>query len=164
MIKITATMDGKTDLSSFARNLKVNIKRSGRRLTQKVTQRTQMLAKMHAPVWSGGLMSKIAMKVMKDRGEVFISGGWIDQAKAKANEFGVKPHYVDRSNNPLIDQWAIEKGYMYYHNPDVVMVGGKGTALGKKNKFFQPAFMDVQQQLPMIMAKVIRETLMKTRA
>jgi len=156
-------MDGSADLTKFARNLKMDIKRSQSELAREVTKYAHMSAKLHAPVWKGDLKNKISMKTLKKRGEVFIAGGWLDQAKAKANEFGTRPHFVDRNEFPEMDSWAIEKGYFNGRFPNFVKVGGAGTRLGKQNKFFEPAFIDTQNKLPMIMTKVIEQVLMRTR-
>ena len=158
MIQITATLDGKANLTKFVHNLKTNIRRSQSKLAHDVTEVAWNRARVNAPVWRGDLKSKIVAKFMKKRGEVFIGGGWLDQSIAMANEFGVKPHIVPREG--LIDEWATEKGYT---NPDFVIIGGAGTHLGKQNKFFTPAFKQTERALPMIMAEVIRQNLMKTR-
>ena len=163
MIQVDVTMDGKADLASFAHNLGVNIRRSQSKLAHKVTEVAWFRARENAPVWQGGLKSKIYAKFMKKMGEVFVSNDLENQAKARANEFGVKPHFLDRDEYPDIDAWATEKGYVYRGNPNLVKVGGTGTRLGKQNRFFEPAFIQTQNQIPMIMAEVIREALMKTR-
>jgi len=157
-------MDGSADLTLFARNLKMGIRRSQSELAREVTKYAHMSAKLHAPVWKGDLKNKISMKTLKKRGEVFIAGGWLDQAKAKANEFGIGgENYVNRDGNPEIDEWAIAKGYFNRRHPNFVKIGGIGTALGKKNKFFELAFIDTQNKLPMIMTKVIEQILMRNR-
>jgi len=160
MIKITATLDGKADLPKFVHNLRVNLQRSQSRLAHRVTNYAYTLAKQYAPVWKSDLRNKIAMKLMPKKGEVFIAGSWLDQIKAKANEFGTKPHLVDRDEFPMMDEWAADKGL----NATKILVGGPNTRLGKTNKFFEPAFIQVQRNIPMIMAEVIRTALMKTRA
>ena len=157
-------MDEKADLTKFVHNLKTNIKRSQSQLAHAVTKNAWQLAQNNVKVWKGDLKSKIAMKVSPKRGEVFIAGSWLDQAKAAANEFGVRPHFVNRDEFPEIDEWADSKGYVHHRYPNLVMVGGAGTRLGKANKFFEPTFMQVQRNLPMITAEVIRTNLMRTRA
>jgi len=167
MIRITATMDGKADLTKFVHNLKTNIRRSQTRLAHDVTSVAWHRAKANAPVWRGELKNSIYAKFFKKKGEVFVSEDWLIQAKARANEFGVTPHYVDRDEYPEIDAWASEKGYVHRTKPNKVFVGGRGTRLGKPkpqgNQFFQPSFIETQKQIPMIMAKVIARVMKHTR-
>ncbi len=165
MIIITVTIDGNLNLASFIPKLASNIRKSKILLATEVTKRVYKIARGHAPRWKGDLKEKITYNIFPKtaKGEVFIAGSWLDQAKANANEFGVRPHYVDRDEYPEMDEWANDKGYVHRRHPNLVLVGDVGTRLGRQNKFFEPAFRDIQKELPQIMVGVIKQVLMKTR-
>ena len=164
MIQITVTMDGKADLTRFTHNLRVNINRSQTRLATRLTNETKFFVETNAPVWSGTLKNRVAMKIFPKthRGEVFMASPHFNMV-AIQNEFNPRGRRkLFKAAYPKIGKWADDKG-IFLDKPYVI-VGGAGTRLGRANMFFEPSFQQIQQRMPQIASEVIAMAIMKTRA
>lgn len=150
------------DTARFLRSAKINILRSQTKLAHKLTKTGYNLLRIKAPFWHGGLKESIAMKLFRKKGELFIAGGWMMQQKALANEYGLRqPMMINRHNAPELDLWAMEKGL--FIGQDIITVGGKGTHLGRQNRFFEPTFLQLNSMVPKVAEHVIVQALLRTR-
>lgn len=162
---ITITTNVKS-LQTFLHNAKTNIMRSQTELAKKLTDYGYDYMRNKAPSWRGGLKNSIAKKIFPNthKGEIFVAGDFNIQQQALANEFGLKrPMLLFRSENQLLDEWALEKGYLHYQDPDWVVVGGRGTHLGRQNKFVEPTFMQIQKMIPSVAESVIGKAVLRTK-
>lgn len=86
--------------------------------------------------------------VTKDRAEISLMGH-DNEFIALANEYGVKKHFVPFSVGGFIEEWARVKAPGFLSKGGVI-VGGKGTRLGKDNKFMGRAFRLTNRQSDII--------------
>lgn len=161
MIHITTNAKDTVD---FLRRAKVNIMRSQTKLATRVTNVTHFFVQQNAPIWEGKLRSKVAMKIFPKthRGEVFMASPHYDMV-AQQNEFNLRgKRKLYKSAYPKLARWADDKG-IFLDKPYVI-VGGSGTRLGRRNRFFEPSFFQVEKRLPQIASEVVAMAIMKTRA
>ena len=160
MITITTTIK---NTQEFLRKAQVNIRRSQTALATRLTKEAKFYVEVNAPVWQGTLKDKVAMKIFPrtHKGEVFMASSMYDMI-AQQNEFNPRgKRKLYKSAYPKLARWADDKGV--FRDKPYVIVGGSGTRLGKRNKFFEPAFNQVQNMIPSIAEEVIAKAIMRTR-
>lgn len=166
MIEITTTVK---DTVEFIRKSKVNIQRSQTRIATRLTMRGKELAMFYAPIWRGKLQNSIGVRIFPERhrGEVIM-------ISANANYIALQQEFnilgkrkLYKSKYPLIKEWAEKKG-IFQDVPYVIVGQEPGTFMGKDkpdgNKFFLPAYRDLQKEVDRIASVEIAKAIMHTRA
>lgn len=164
MIKIKVTLDGNADLKKFGRSLRTNILRSQTELARVLGSMTKAEVMTRAPTWRGTLSQRVIMKLFAraHRAEIMMASPLFNMI-AMQNEFNTRgPRRLYKSSYPKLKEWADEKN-IFLDKAYVIVGKEPGTRLGKQNKFFLPAFIQAQNLIPQVSAKVIGEALSRTR-
>lgn len=160
MIRITTNVKS---TKKFLHNAKVNIMRSQTKLAKRMGEFTKAEVEFLAPEWEGTLKSKVAMKVFPrtHKAEVMMASQHFDMV-AMQNEYNIGGRRkLYKTSYPKIARWAQSKNV--FTDKPYVIVGGSGTRLGKQNKFFYPAFLNIQKAIPDVAREVISQAIMRTR-
>ncbi len=160
MIRLTTTAKSTVE---FVRRAKVNILRSQTALVRSLGGVGRRLVQAKAPVWKGTLGGKVALKVFPKtkKAEIMMMSSLYNQI-ALENEFNIRGRRkLYKSSYPKLGEWADEKGI--FQGAPFVIVGGRNTRLGKQNKFFLPAFIELQKRVPGFAARIVAKAIMRTR-
>lgn len=147
----------------FLRRAKINILRSQTKLAKRLGQFGKAEVQLMAPIWRGSLKNKVALRVFPSshKAEILMAGSRANDI-ALQNEFNILGRRkLYKSAYPTLAQWAQDKGV--FQDKPYVIVGGPNTRLGRQNKFFFPAFLNLQQAVPIISLEVISQAISTTR-
>jgi len=150
-------------LERFIHNAKRNILHSQTALASKLTKAGYVKLKAKAPKWKETLSNKVSWKVFPKthRGELFMADAQSDLI-ARDNEYNLYgKQIIPRDSDQLLDEWANDKGL--FMNQRNIVVGGSGTWKGNRNKFFYPAFLDMNAMVPQITEQVIGQAILRTK-
>ncbi len=150
------------DTIAFVRKAIVNVRRSQTAMARRMGEHGRAEVQFLAPKWHGTLRNKVALKVFPNvhKAEIFMASSHFNEI-ALQNEFNIKGRRkLYKSAYPKLAQWAQEKGV--FKDKPFVIVGGPNTRLGRQNKFFFPAFLNLQKAIPNIAAEVITKAISRT--